>query len=173
MEKIGLYAVPALIGIIVLTGLCRRIDLLKCFQEGAKEGLGSLVSVAPTLIGLIIGVNMLSASGFFELMAQWMAPVCRGIGVPQELLPLGLIRPVSGSGATAVLSSILTKYGPDSLIGKAASVMAGSTETTFYAVAVYYGAVGIRQTRYTIPAALMADICGMIGACLFTRLMLM
>ena len=119
------------------------------------EGLHTLFSIAPTMLGLILGVTMLSASGFFELTAQLMSPLCSAAGIPPEILPLGLIKPVSGSGSTAILSSILETYGPDSLIGKTASVMAGSSETTFYAIAVYYGAAGIKQdTRYRQPLLL-------------------
>ena len=112
---------------------------------------------------------MLSASGFFDIVSDLLSPVCTAAGIPPEVLPLGLIRPVSGSGGTAVLSDILTKYGPDSLIGKTASVMAGSSETTFYAIAVYYGAAGIKKTRNTIPAALTADLTAFISACLITK----
>lgn len=130
-----------------------------------------LFSIAPTLIGLIFGISMLSASGFFEILTTLLSPVCGAAGIPPEVLPLGLIKPVSGSGATAVLSSILDSFGADSLIGKTASVMAGSSETTFYAVAVYYGAAGIKKTRHTIPAALCADLVSMLSACIICRIM--
>ncbi|MBR2176188.1 MAG: spore maturation protein [Clostridia bacterium] len=170
MDKLGIYAVPAIIAAIVVFGAVKRIDLFEAFREGAKEGISSLISIAPSLIGLVIAVNMLSASGFFDIAAALLSPVCNAIGFPAELLPLGLIRPVSGSGSFAVLSSVLEKYGPDSIIGKTASVMAGSTETTFYAVAVYYGSVGIRKTRWTIPCALAADLTGMLFAVWTVRL---
>ncbi|MBQ8135740.1 MAG: spore maturation protein [Clostridia bacterium] len=164
MDKIGIYAVPFVIMFIVVFGAVRKVDLFESFREGAKDGIGSLISIAPSLIGLVLAVNMLDASGFFEIICSLLSPACNAVGIPQEVLPLGLIRPVSGSGSYAVLSSILEKYGPDSLIGKTASVMAGSTETTFYAIAVYYGSAGIRKTRYTVPAAIAADLCGMIMA---------
>ncbi len=169
MDKIGIYAVPFVIMFIVVFGAVRKVDLFESFREGAKDGIGSLISIAPSLIGLVLAVNMLDASGFFEIICSLLSPACNAVGIPQEVLPLGLIRPVSGSGSYAVLSSILEKYGPDSLIGKTASVMAGSTETTFYAIAVYYGAAGIRKTRYTVPAAIAADLCGMIMAILTVR----
>lgn len=169
MDKIGIYSVPVIISAIVLIGAVKKTDIFDCFKEGAKEGIRSLISIAPALIGLIIGVNMISASGFFEIVTELMSPLCELAGIPPQVLPLGLIRPVSGSGATAVLSSILEENGADSLIGKTASVMAGSTETTFYAIAVYYGAAGIKKTRYTIPAALAADFFGMISACIVTK----
>ncbi len=169
MEQIGIYTVPFVIAAVVSIGAIKRVDIFECFKDGAAEGIRSLISVAPSLIGLIIGVTMLSASGFFDIISELLSPVCSAVGIAPEVLPLGLIRPVSGSGGTAVLSDILTKYGPDSLIGKTASVIAGSSETTFYAVAVYYGAAGIKKTRFTIPAALTADITGFIAACLITK----
>ncbi len=169
MDKIGIYAVPFVIMFIVVFGAVKKVDLFESFRQGAKDGIGSLISVAPSLIGLVLAVNMLDASGFFDIICSLLSPVCSAVGIPQEVLPLGLIRPVSGSGSYAVLSSILEKYGPDSLIGKTASVMAGSTETTFYAIAVYYGAAGIRKTRYTVPAAIAADLCGIITAVITVR----
>ncbi len=162
MDKIGMYAVPIIIVFVVVFGAVKKVDLFESFREGAKDGIGSLISVAPSLIGLVIAVNMLSASGFFEIMCSLLSPACNAVGIPPEILPLGLIRPVSGSGSFAVLSSILETYGADSVIGRIASVMAGSTETTFYAIAVYYGAAGIKKSGYTVPAALIADFSSML-----------
>ncbi len=162
MDKIGVYAVPFIIVLTVVFGAVKKVDLFESFREGAKDGIGSLISIAPSIIGLVIAVNMLSASGFFDMVCSFLSPVCSAVGIPPEILPLGLIRPVSGSGSFAVLSSILDTYGADSFIGRAASVMSGSTETTFYAVAVYYGAAGIKKSGYTVPAALIADFSSML-----------
>lgn len=164
MDNIGSLLVPLIITGIVIFGAVRRVDLFNTFCEGAAEGISSLISAAPSLIGLVLAVEMLSSSGFFEFLSSSLAPVLSPLGFPPEVLPLGLIRPVSGSGAYALLSSLLTNYGPDSNIGRIASVMAGSTETTFYAVAVYYGSAGIKKTGCTVPAALLADLCSMIFA---------
>ena len=164
MDKIGLYFVPLIIALTVIWGAVKKVDLFESFREGAKEGISSLISVAPSLMGLIIAVNMLSGSGFFELTSAYLGPVCSKLGIPPEVIPLGLIRPVSGSGSFAVLSSLLERYGPDSSVGKIASVMAGSTETTFYAIAVYYGAAGVKKTGCTVPAALLADFCSVVFA---------
>ena len=159
-----MYAVPVIIGIIVIFGAAKRVPVFDCFTEGAKEGLKSVLSIAPSLIGLIFAVTMLDASGFFELLADALSPLCASAGVPSQVVPLAVMRPVTGSGSFAVLSGIIDKYGTDSLIGKTASVISGSTETTFYAITVYYGAVGIKKTRYTVPAALTADMIGMLTA---------
>lgn len=170
MERIGAYAVPTIIVGIVVFGMWRKTALFDAFTVGAKEGFASLVSIAPSLIGLVVGVTMLEASGFFTLAAQVTAPLCQWCGIPSEVVPLGLMRPVTGSGSFAMLNTLLEQYGADSFIGKAASVMAGSTETTFYAITVYYGAIGLKKTGATIPAALAADLTGMLLAVWTVRL---
>ena len=164
-----MYTVPVIVVFIVLFGAARKVNVFEGFCEGVKEGAGSLISVAPSLMGLIVGVTMLSASGFFDILTDALSPACEAVGFPCEVLPLGLMRPVTGSGSFAVLSDIFDKYGADSVIGRTASVMAGSTETTFYAIAVYYGSVGLKKTRHTIPAALLADMTGMVSAVLCVR----
>ncbi len=162
MEMIGIYTVPLIIVLAVVFGAIKKVDLFGSFTEGAKEGITSLISIAPSLIGLVTAVSMLEASGFFEILSNFLSPVCNMAGIPVEIVPLGFMRPFTGSGSFALLNEIFEKYGPDSTVGQIASVVAGSTETTFYAIAVYYGAVGIKKTRHTIPAALTADMLGII-----------
>ena len=170
MDKIGLYAVSAVILLIVLFGLIRRVPVFDTFLSGAKEGFSSTVSILPSLVGLIMAVSMLSASGALDFLSNILSPAANLIGMPAQVMPLALIKPVSGSGSTAVLAQIFKSNGPDSFAGRVASVMAGSTETTFYAVTVYYGAVGIKRTRHTIPAAVTADITACIISVLTVRL---
>ncbi len=162
---------PVVVLCIVLFGFFRKVPVFDTFVSGAKEGLRSTVSILPSLIGLIMAVTMLSASGALDLLSSFLAPAARLIGLPKQVMPLALIRPISGSGSTAVLAQIYKDYGPDSLIGRVASVMSGSTETTFYAVAVYFGAVSIHKTRHTIPAALTADLTVCIVSALTVRLL--
>lgn len=164
MNEISIYVIPAVIVFTVIYGAFKKVDLFGTFTDGAKEGIHSLISIAPSLIGLVTGVSMLEASGFFDILTDLLQPVCAGAGIPAEVLPLGIMRPVTGSGSFAMLNSILQKYGADSLIGKTACVMAGSTETTFYAITVYFGSVNLKKTRHTIFAALSADIIGMFLA---------
>lgn len=171
MDKIGTYAVPAVIFLIVVFGLIRGVPLFDTFIAGAKEGLCSAVSIMPTLVGLIMAVSMLSASGALDMLSSFLSPVANALGLPAQVMPLALIKPVSGSGATAVLTQIFKNNGPDSFVGRVASVMSGSTETTFYAVAVYFGAVGIKKTRHTIPAAVAADITACVVSALAVRLL--
>ena len=170
MADFGAYAVPAVIAAIVLFGFLRKVPVFDTFVAGAKEGLRTSVSILPTLIGLIMAVSMLSASGALDLLSSLLAPASQFLGLPPQVMPLALIKPFSGSGSTAVLTQIYKDCGPDSLAGRVASVMAGSTETTFYAVAVYYGSVGIKKTRHTIPAALLGDVTACILSALTVRL---
>lgn len=162
---------PAAVLCIVLFGFFRKVPVFDAFVSGAKEGLRSTVSILPSLIGLIMAVSMFSASGALDLLSSFLAPVAGAVGLPKQAMPLALIRPVSGSGSTAVLTQIFRDNGPDSFIGRVASVMSGSTETTFYAIAVYFGAVGIKKTRHTVPAALTADLTVCIVSALSVRLL--
>ena len=162
MDKLGTYAVPVTVGLIVLFGLIRRVPVFDAFMSGAKEGLKSSVSILPPLVGLITAVTMLKASGALDLFSAAAAPVAHLLGIPVQVVPLTLLRPISGSGSLAFVSKILEDNGPDSFAGRVASVIMGSTETTFYAIAVYFGSVGIKRTRHTIPAALAADATGFI-----------
>ena len=170
MDKLGVYAIPATVLIIIVFGLFRRVPLFDTFVAGAKEGFASAISILPSLVGLMMAVSMLNASGALDMLSSFLAPVSRFLGLPAQVMPLALIKPVSGSGATAILTQIFQNNGTESFAGRVASVMSGSTETTFYAIAVYYGAVNIKKTRHTIPAALTADLTACIISALAVRL---
>lgn len=170
MDKLGVYAIPATVLIIIVFGLFRRVPLFDTFVAGAKEGFSSAISILPSLVGLMMAVSMLNASGALDMLSSFLAPVSRFLGLPAQVMPLALIKPVSGSGATAILTQIFQNNGTESFAGRVASVMSGSTETTFYAIAVYYGAVNIKKTRHTIPAALTADLTACVISALAVRL---
>ena len=170
MEVFGSYLIPILIALILLFDFLRKVPLFDTFLEGAKEGMKSTVSIAPALIGLITAVTMLKASGALDLFTAAIRPAAAFLGFPPEVMPLTLLRPVSGSGSIAILDQIFATCGPDSFAGRVASVMMGSTETTFYAIAVYFGAVGIKKTRHTIPAAITADTASFFISTLAVRL---
>lgn len=142
----------------------KKINVFDAFVTGAKQGFEVSVSIIPYLIAMMVAIGMLRASGFFELLFTLLAPVLKSIGMPPDLLPLALIRPFSGSAATGVMADLIHQHGGNSFIAKTAATMMGSTETTFYVVAVYFGAVGIRRTRHAIPAGLLADLAGVIAA---------
>ncbi len=163
--------VPGLMILIAVIGLAKKQDVYSALLEGGLEGLKLLLSIAPALVMLLSAVHMLRASGAIELLTRFFSPVCKLLGIPPETMPLVLLRPFSGSAALAVGADLMSTYGPDSLIGRTAAVMLGSTETTFYTISVYFGAAGIRKTRYAIPAALIADLSGFVMASLTARLL--
>ena len=171
LTKFSDYLIPLLLAGAALYALCRRVDVFSALTTGAGEGLSVVLRILPPLVALLTAVYMLRASGALELLTELLTPVLTFLGIPPETVGLLLIRPVSGSGALAVGSDIMQTYGPDRTIGRTAAVMLGSTETTFYTVAVYYGAAGIRRTRHTIPAALAADIAGFLAAAWTVRWM--
>ena len=138
--------------------------------QGAGGGLEVMLRIFPALVGLMTAVAMLRASGALELAAEALAPLLDRVGLPAQLLPLMLVRPISGSAALGVGAELIQTYGPDSLLGRTAAVMLGSTETTFYTIAVYFGAVGITRTRYAVPAALCADLTGFVAAAWAVRI---
>ena len=154
--------IPILITALCVYGLCRRVNIFDSFVEGAKEGIATVMFIAPTMIGLLAAVGTLRASGALNGIAQLIRPLAEKVGFPAQLVPMGLLRPVSGSGATALLTGILEQDGADSFVGRCASVVAGSTETTFYAVSMYFGAAGVRKIRHTLFSALLADLTAII-----------
>ena len=169
-ELLFTMLVPFTIAGVALYGAARRVDVYSALVHGAGEGLETLWRIVPALIGLMTAVYMLRASGALELAAGYLAPLLERVGLPAELLPLMLVRPVSGSAALGVGAELMETYGPDSLLGRTAAVMLGSTETTFYTIAVYFGAVGITRTRYAVPAALCADLAGFLASAWAVRL---
>ena len=154
------YIVPLLILSASLLALRKKENTYAILLQGGAEGLKLLVSIIPALVLLLSAVHMLRASGATQILSSLLAPVFQFLGIPAETAMLVLIRPISGSAALAVGADLMAEYGPDSLIGRTAAVMLGSTETTFYTISVYFGAVGIKKTRYAIPAALFADLVG-------------
>ena len=165
------YLVPSILFFTALWGIRKKEPVYGILQEGAKEGLSILFSIAPSLVILLTAVHMLRASGAPELLSRSLSPLFSLLGIPPETALLILIRPLSGSAALAVGADLMAQYGVDSLIGRTAAVMLGSTETTFYTISLYYGAAGIEKTRYTIPAALIADLTGFTVASLSVRLL--
>lgn len=158
------YVVPILLLATSLVGLHKRENAYDLLLHGATDGLKLLVSIIPSLILLLTAVTMLRASGAVEIFSSLLSPVFSFFGIPPETALLVLIRPLSGSAALAVGAELMGQYGADSLIGRTVAVMLGSTETTFYTISVYFGAAGIKKTRYTIPAALIADFIGFLVA---------
>ena len=169
--NLSAYVIPVLLASVAVYGMGRHVDVYSALTHGAEEGLTVLLRVAPALVGLLTAVSMFRVSGAMEWLSGLFAPVLELLGVPPETAPLMLGRPVSGSGALAVATDLMAAHGPDSYIGRVAAVMLGSTETTFYTIAVYFGSAGIHKTRHTVPAALAADLTGFIAAAFAVRLL--
>ena len=162
--------VPVLLSVTAAVGLGRGVNVYDTLVDGAREGLSVSVKILPSLVGLLTAVYMFRASGAMDFLGQLLSPVLELAGIPPETAALLFIRPVSGGGALAVGSDLMAQYGPDSYIGRVAAVMLGSTETTFYTIAVYFGSAGIIRTRHTVPAALAADLTGFWASALAVRL---
>ena len=155
--RLSELVVPLLLCAVGVWGTARKVDVYGALTKGAEEGLSVLLRILPSLVALLTAVYMFRSSGAMEFLSRLLAPLLSALGIPPETAPLLLIRPISGTGALAVGSELMERFGPDSYVGRVAAVMLGSSETTFYTVAVYCGASGVTRTRHTIPAALCAD----------------
>lgn len=166
------YIIPVIVIAFAAVGIIRKVPVFEVFCDGALKGLKTILTIAPTLMGLITAVTMLRESGAIDALTSLISPFAEKLGFPAEIVPVALLRPVSGGGSTALLLDIFERIGPDSFAGKIVSVMAGSTETTFYAITVYYGSVGIKKIRHTLVAGLAADLTAVIFSVLTVRLFL-
>ena len=163
------YVIPGILLLASAAALGKKENSYDLLLTGAAEGLQLLRQILPALIVLLTAVHTLRASGAVDTLTELLRPVFRLMGIPPETAILVLIRPISGSAALAVGAELMAHHGPDSLVGRTAAIMLGSTETTFYAISVYFGAAGIKKTRYTVPAALIADFCGFLMASITAR----
>lgn len=157
---------------IPVYGAWKKVAVFDSFVDGAKDGFSISMSLIPYLIAMMVAIGMLRASGFFELLNIWLGPLLAHVGMPSELLPLALIRPFSGSASNGLMADLMHQFGGNSMIAKMAGTMMGSTETTFYVIAVYFGTVNIRHTRHAIPAGLLADLAGVIASVWICRVIM-
>ncbi len=165
------WLMPALIAVLLLFALIRRIDVYDAFVQGAREGLPLLARILPCIAAMLIALRVLRASGALDAFIGFISPALETVGMPPELAPMMVLRPFSGNAAMSLLKDVFDSYGADSFLGIAASIMLGSTETIFYTVALYFGSVGVKKTRATIPVALICSLLGAALALLFTRAM--
>lgn len=168
---ISSLAMPLIILIIVIYGLVEKIKVFDVFLEGAREGIDVVISIFPTLIGLFVAIGALRSSGILDFIISMLFPILNKISFPTEIMPLALIRPISGSGAIAVATDIMRVYGVDSKVGIMAAIIMGSTETTFYTIAVYTASVGIKNTRFVLVASLIADFVGIVTSVIVCNMM--
>lgn len=170
LEFISLYAIPFLLLSIPLYGHFKKVKVYESFVEGAKEGFSTAIMIIPFLVAMLVAIGMFRASGAMALLTGFLAPLTESINMPAEVLPMSIMRSLSGGGASGMMAELIATHGPDSYIGRMASVLMGSTETTFYVIAVYFGAIGVKKTRHAIPAGLLADLASIIAAVFITIL---
>lgn len=170
MKQLGDYLIPAIVVFIIGFGVFKKVPVFDVFIEGAREGITTCIKILPSLIALMTAVAMFSASGALDAVCHLLTPVAHALGLPEQCMPLALLRPVSGSGSLALFEGVVSTGGVDSFAGRVAAVMQGSSETTFYAIAVYYGSVGIKDTRSTLSAALLGDFTCFVMSAVAVRL---
>lgn len=163
------FVIPVFIFGVMSFGMYKKVDVFDSFVDGARGGVRTTFNVLPSLVLLMVAIKMFQSSGALEYIVKMVSPITSLIGMPDDLVPLVILRPISGSGSLAIVENILKANGPDSLAGRIASVMMGSTETTFYTIAVYYGAIKVKNTSYTLPSALIGDIAGFIASTMVVR----
>jgi spore maturation protein B len=168
---ISLWFIPVLIGFILLYGTVKKVPTYETFVEGGKEGIKMAFSIIPFLVGMMVAISIFRASGALDFMIDWMRPGLEKFGIPADILPLAIIRPISGTAALGMTSDLIAAHGPDSFIGRLASTIQGSTDTTFYVLTVYFGAVGIKKMGDALKVGLLADLAGFAAAIVVVTLM--
>jgi spore maturation protein B len=171
MSGLSSYVIPLVIMLIPLVGLVRGVNVYEVFVEGAKHGIKTVVNILPYLIAMLLAVNMFKASGAMDIIVNTLGRFTSVIGFPAQVLPLAILRPLSGGASLGVAVGLMREYGPDSYIGVLTSMIYGSSETTLYVLSVYFGAVGIKRMRYALVAGLVSDVIGILASCLIVRLM--
>jgi spore maturation protein B len=170
VHAVSVWAIPLFLVAIPLYGLFKGVKVYECFVEGAKEGFQVAIRIIPYLVAILVAVGMLRGAGAIDLLARWLDPVLRFVGMPSEILPLALMRPLSGSGSMGIVTELIKTHGPDSFMARLAATAYGSTETTFYVLAVYFGSVSIKKTRHAVLAGLSADVASLAASLLICRL---
>jgi len=170
IDAISRYSIPFVFVGIIAYGLTKKVKVYESFTEGAKEGFYTAVRIIPFLVAMLVAIGVFRASGAMGLLTKALSPITRVLGIPSETLPMAFMRPLSGGGAQGIMTELINTYGPDSLIGRTVSVMMGSTDTTFYILAVYFGSVAIKKTRHALPAGLLADLAGLLTAIYISKI---
>ena len=173
INYISIIAVPAVILIILLYGIFERKKVFDIFLKGAKDGLDLTIKIFPTLVGLFLAIGALSSSGILDFIINLLNPILTIFKIPPEIMPLAILRPISGSGSVAIATDLMKKFGVDSFIGLVVATIMGSTETTLYTIAVYTSSVNIKKIRFVLFAALMADVTGMVASVIIWRSLFM
>lgn len=171
VNLVSILTIPLMILVFLSWGFAKKVKVYEVFVEGAKDGFNTAVRIIPYLVAMLFAIAIFRASGAMEVLTSVLAPITNLIGMPAETLPMALLRPLSGSGSLGLMTELMKTHGPDSFIGVLVSTMYGSSETTFYVLAVYFGSVNIKNTRHAVPAGLIADLFGMLGAVFICRIL--
>ena len=171
LEAISIWAIPVVVALVALYAIIKKVPVYTVFTEGAKEGFSTAVMIIPYLTAMLCAIGMFRASGGMDWLCGVLDPLTSLIGIPGEVLPMGIMRSFSGGGAEGMMVDLMTQYGTQSQIGRIASVALGSTETTFYVVAVYFGSVGVSNTRHAIAAGLLGDLASLIASAVIVNIM--
>ncbi|MCZ8512893.1 spore maturation protein [Paenibacillus filicis] len=158
------WAIPVIIVFIPLYAAYRKVPVYESFVDGAKDGFDTAIRIIPHLVGMMVAISVFRASGAMDLFMGWLKPICLKIGIPSEVLPLALLRPITGAGSLAFTTDLISQFGPDSMIGRIASTIQGSTDTTLYVLTVYFGAIGIRKAGYALKVGLISDAVGFFAS---------
>jgi spore maturation protein B len=169
VDAVSTLAIPFMLSVFPLYAALRHVKVYEEFVDGAKEGFDVAIRIIPYLVAILVAMGMFRAAGGIDMLSRALAPVMEVVGFPPPLLPMVLMRPLSGSGTLGLFAELVKQYGPDSLISRMGGTIFGSTETTFYVLAVYFGSVGVKRTRYALPAGLIADTVGVIASVIFCK----
>ena len=170
-QQISIWAIPIILLVIPVVGYFRKVNIYEAFVEGASEGFHTGVRIIPFLVAMMVAINIFKASGAMSMCIEYIAPMLQLFGVPPDVVPLAIMRPLSGTGALGLTTEILNTHGPDSMVGRMASTILGSTDTTFYILTVYFGAIGISKPRYSVGVGLFGDIVGFLGSIYICQLL--
>lgn len=169
LTTISSLIIPVIVGVIILYGSLKKANIYDVFIEGAKESFEMISSIFPSLLAMILGINIFLKSNLLNFTLSFIKPILVLVKIPFEILPMAIIRPISGSSSLAFLNSLFMEFGPDSFIGRLGSVIQGSTDTTFYIITLYFGTIGIKKIRYALWAGLCADVAGIISSILIVK----
>ncbi len=170
MNKISNLIIPIMVLSVVIYGIYKKINIYDVFIDGAKESFEMIFTIFPYLLGMMLAINLFLHSNFLEIISNFISPVLDLIGIPFDIVPMAIMRPISGSSSLAILNNIYADFGPDSFIGRLASTIQGSTDTTFYVLTLYFGSIGIKKIRYSLIAGLFADLIGIIASIIIVKL---
>lgn len=170
LTQVSRWAIPLLLFIIPAYAFLKKVSVYEVFVEGAQEGLTTALRILPFLVGMLVAISVFRSSGAMAFFIRLISPITEFVGIPGEVLPLALMRPLSGSGALGITAELIHTYGPDSFVGRLASTMQGSTDTTFYVLTVYFGSVGIRKYRHAMTVGLIADVTSFIASVVICRI---